>query len=106
MRGDGRSYAPAKGSSSSRRREWFLGELADPECAGQHNRGETRRKDRSTFLCAAICATRRRSRPANPDPPPRPVLHDLAMPAPTTLLLFALATFLLTVTPGPGVLYV
>jgi len=28
------------------------------------------------------------------------------MPAPTTLLLFALATFLLTVTPGPGVLYV
>jgi len=34
------------------------------------------------------------------------VLHDLAMPAPTTLLLFALATFLLTVTPGPGVLYV
>jgi len=28
------------------------------------------------------------------------------MPGPTTLLLFALATFLLTVTPGPGVLYV
>ncbi len=28
------------------------------------------------------------------------------MPSPTTLLLFALATFLLTVTPGPGVLYV
>jgi threonine/homoserine/homoserine lactone efflux protein len=28
------------------------------------------------------------------------------MPAPTTLLLFALATFLLTVSPGPGVLYV
>ncbi len=28
------------------------------------------------------------------------------MPAPTTLLLFGLATFLLTVTPGPGVLYV
>ena len=28
------------------------------------------------------------------------------MPAPTTLLLFGLATFLLTVSPGPGVLYV
>src|SRR2546430_2121929 len=28
------------------------------------------------------------------------------MPGPTTLLLFALATFLLTVSPGPGVLYV
>lgn len=28
------------------------------------------------------------------------------MPGPTTLVLFALATFLLTVTPGPGVLYV
>src|SRR2546423_49079 len=29
-----------------------------------------------------------------------------AMPATTTILLFALATFLLTVSPGPGVLYV
>ena len=28
------------------------------------------------------------------------------MPTPTTLLLFGLATFLLTVSPGPGVLYV
>ena len=28
------------------------------------------------------------------------------MPTPTTLLLFAVATFLLTVSPGPGVLYV
>src|SRR2546430_1205491 len=28
------------------------------------------------------------------------------MPAVTTVLLFALATFLLTVSPGPGVLYV
>ncbi len=28
------------------------------------------------------------------------------MPSPTTFLLFALATFLLTVSPGPGVLYV
>src|SRR5437899_8077802 len=28
------------------------------------------------------------------------------MPAATTVLLFALATFLLTVSPGPGVLYV
>jgi threonine/homoserine/homoserine lactone efflux protein len=31
---------------------------------------------------------------------------DSLMPGLTTLLLFALATFLLTVTPGPGVLYV
>jgi threonine/homoserine/homoserine lactone efflux protein len=31
---------------------------------------------------------------------------ETLMPAPTTLLLFALATFLLTVSPGPGVLYV
>src|SRR5438874_7750392 len=28
------------------------------------------------------------------------------MPGPTTLMLFALATFLLTVSPGPGVIYV
>jgi threonine/homoserine/homoserine lactone efflux protein len=28
------------------------------------------------------------------------------MPSPTTLLFFALATFLLTASPGPGVLYV
>jgi len=32
--------------------------------------------------------------------------HDHAMPGATTVLLFALATFLLTVSPGPGVLYV
>jgi threonine/homoserine/homoserine lactone efflux protein len=31
---------------------------------------------------------------------------DPVMPAPTTFALFALATFLLTVSPGPGVLYV
>src|SRR5579864_724043 len=31
---------------------------------------------------------------------------EAVMPALTTLLLFALATFLLTVSPGPGVLYV
>ena len=31
---------------------------------------------------------------------------DCVMPAPTTLALFALATALLTVSPGPGVLYV
>ena len=31
---------------------------------------------------------------------------EALMPATTTLLLFALATFLLTVSPGPGVLYV
>lgn len=31
---------------------------------------------------------------------------ETLMPTPTTLLLFALATFLLTVSPGPGVLYV
>jgi len=34
------------------------------------------------------------------------VPHDLGMPGGTTLLLFALATFLLTVSPGPGVMYV
>src|SRR5690349_2361700 len=33
-------------------------------------------------------------------------LHFGPMPGATTLLLFALATFLLTVSPGPGVLYV
>ena len=34
------------------------------------------------------------------------LLHDLVVPSPTTFALFALATFLLTVSPGPGVLYV
>ena len=35
-----------------------------------------------------------------------PVPHDLDMPGGATLLFFAVATFLLTVAPGPGVLYV
>jgi threonine/homoserine/homoserine lactone efflux protein len=32
--------------------------------------------------------------------------HDQAMPTVSTVLVFALATFVLTVSPGPGVLYV
>jgi threonine/homoserine/homoserine lactone efflux protein len=33
------------------------------------------------------------------------VLHDLGVPDPTTISLFALATAILTASPGPGVLY-
>jgi len=35
-----------------------------------------------------------------------PLHHDLGMPSVATVLLFALAAFVLTVAPGPGVMYV
>lgn len=41
-----------------------------------------------------------------PRPEPVPGHHDLGMPGTTTLLFFGLATFILTISPGPGVLYV